>query len=122
MDNLLSITWYSEDPIDFEYKEYLLFAYLQKVELSFQNRILSPHLLHMERIIDELLIFRGSFEQIKKTFDKNRYVYLDNIKLEGEDDRFIKEIKELVEFAIPQVQPRIDYGYKILKKNRQILF
>lgn len=122
MDNLLSVTWYSDDPIDFEYKEYLLFAYLQKVESSFQNRVLSPHLLHMERIIDELLMFRGSFEEIKKTFNRNRYVYLDNIKLEGENDKFIIEIKELVEFAIPQVQPRIDYGYKILKKNRQILF
>lgn len=122
MDNLLSVTWYSDDPIDFEYKEYLLFAYLQKVESSFQNRVLSPHLLHMERIIDELLMFRGSFEEIKKTFNKNRYVYLDNKKLEGENDKFIIEIKELVEFAIPQVQPRIDHGYKILKKNRQILF
>ena len=122
MDNLLSVTWYSDDPIDFEYKEYLLFAYLQKVESSFQNRVLSPHLLHMERIIDELLMFRGSFEEIKKKFNKNRYVYLDNIKLEGENDKFIIEIKELVEFAIPQVQPRIDHGYKILKKNRQILF
>ena len=122
MDNLLSVTWYSDDPIDFEYKEYLLFAYLQKVESSFQNRVLSPHLLHMERIIDELLMFRGSFEEIKKTFNRNRYVYLDNIKLEGENDKFIIEIKELVEFAIPQVQPRIDHGYKILKKNRQILF
>ena len=122
MDNLLSVTWYSDDPIDFEYKEYLLFAYLQKVESSFQNRVLSPHLLHMERIIDELLMFRGSFEEIKKKFNKNRYVYLDNKKLEGENDKFIIEIKELVEFAIPQVQPRIDHGYKILKKNRQILF
>lgn len=122
MDNLLSVTWYSDDPIDFEYKEYLLFAYLQRVESSFQNRVLSPHLLHMERIIDELLMFRGSFEEIKKTFNKNRYVYLDNKKLEGENDKFIIEIKELVEFAIPQVQPRIDHGYKILKKNRQILF
>lgn len=122
MQDLLSVTWYSEDPIDFEYKEYILFAYLQKVELSFQNKVLSPHLLHMEKMVDELFMFQSCFNQLKKTFDKNRYVYLDNVKLEGENDKFIIEIKELVEFAIPQVQPRIDHGYKILKKNRQILF
>ena len=122
MQELLPITWYTQEPLDSEYKEYLLLAYLQKVESSFQERILSPHLLHMERMIDEMVMFEACFREIKNTFDKNRYVYFENIKLEGENNSLINEIKELVKFSIPQVQTRIDYGYKILKKNRQILF
>jgi len=122
MQELLPITWYTQEPLDSEYKEYLLLAYLQKVESSFQEKILSPHLLHMERMIDEMIMFESSFKKIKETFDKNRYVYFENVKLQGENNSLISEIKELVEFSIPQVQTRVDYGYKILKKNRQILF
>ena len=122
MQDLLSLTWYTDDPIDFEYKEYLLFGYLQKVDQSFHDRLLSPHLLHMERLIDELIMFQACYEEMKKTFDKNRYVFFENRKLEGENNKFITEIKDLVEFSIPQVEPRIKYGYKILKKNNQVLF
>ena len=122
MQELLPLTWYTQEPLDLEYKEYLLLAYLQRVETSFQERILSPHLLHMERMIDEMVMFEACFKEIKKTFDQNRYVYFENIKLEGENNSLVNEIRELVEFSIPQVQTRINYGYKILKKNRQILF
>jgi hypothetical protein len=76
----------------------------------------------MERLIDELIAFQSCYNKMKKTFDKNRYVYFENKKIEGENDKIIMEIKELVEFSIPQVQNRISYGYKILKKNNQVLF
>jgi len=122
MENLLSVTWFAESPIDFEHKQYLLFAYLQKVESSFLEKKLSPHLLHLEKLTDELIGFRSSFTIIKKNFDKNRYLYFDNIKLEGENDELILEISEIVDFSIPQLEPRIKMGYKILEKNKQILF
>ena len=122
MENILSLNWYTESPIDFEHKQYLLFSYLQKVDSDFMLKKLSPHLLHMEKIMDELIGFQSSFTLIKKNFDKNRYVYFENIKLEGEDNSLLTEIKEIVEFSLPQVEPRIKLGYKILKKNNQILF
>ena len=122
MNDLLPILWYTQSPIDFEHKQYTLFAYLQKVDTKFQNKLLSPHLLHMERIMDELFGFSSSFKMIKNDFDKNRYIYLDNIKLEGEDNTIIYEIRDIVEFAIPQVETRIKTGYTILKRNNQILF
>ena len=122
MSDLLSITWYMDEPIDFEHKEYLLYGYLQKVDKSFLDKKLSPHLLHLERMTDELLVFNSSFTMIRKDFDKNRYIYFDNRKLIGEDDKMIYEIKEIVEFSIPQIKSRIDFGYKVLNKNRQILF
>jgi hypothetical protein len=122
MTELLPLTWFIESPVDFEHKQYLLFAYLQKVESSFLNKNLSPHLLHLERLSDELLGFQSSFEIMKKNFDKNRYVYFDNVKLEGENNELILEIKEIVGFSIPQLEPRIKMGYKILEKNNQILF
>lgn len=112
-----------ESPIDFEHKQYLLFAYLQNVDFQFVNKKLSPHLLHLEKIIDELNSFEDSYYKIVKDFDKNRYIYFqDNSKLHGENDNLIVEIKEIVKFSKPQIKTRIDFGYKILEKNKQILY
>lgn len=122
MNELLSLTWFIESPIDFEHKQYLLFAYLQKVESNFLLKKLSPHLLHLEKLTDELLGFESSFELIRKDFDKNRYIYFDNHKLEGENNEIILEVREIVNFSLPQIEPRIKMGYKILEKNKQILY
>lgn len=122
MESLLSLTWYIDSPIDSEYKEYLLFSYLQKVDSDFYKKILSPHLLHLEKLIDELISFESSFQKVKNTFDKNRYVYFENVKLEGENNEILYEIKDLISFSIPQIEPRISLGYKILKKHNQVLY
>lgn len=122
MENLLSLTWYAESPIDFEHKQYVLFAYLQKVDFEFYSRILSPHLLHMEKLLDELHYISSSYKMIRNDFNKHRYVFFNNLKLEGENDKFITEIKEIVDFSIPQIETRVKSGYKILEKNKQILY
>lgn len=122
MNKLLPTTWFIETPIDFEHKQYVLLSYLQNVELSFLDKRLSPHLLHLEKLVDELLSFQSSFNMIKKDFNKNRYIYFDNVKLEGEDDEIITQVIEIVDFSIPQIEPRLKMGYRILEKNKQILY
>lgn len=120
---ILPLTWYIESPIDFEHKQYILYAYLQNVDNSFLKKVVSPHLLHMEKMIEELNNFNNSFQTIKRNFDKHRYVYTGiNKKLEGENDELIIQLKEIVEFSIPQVNSRIKFGYKVLEKNKQILY
>ena len=123
MIDILPIGWYFESPIDYEHKQYVLLGYLLRVDSSFLEKQLSPHLLHLEKLTKELIHFENSFIDIKKKFDKNRYVYFsDNSKLIGEDNNLIYEIKEIVDFSIPQIQTRIDLGYKILGKNSQVLY
>lgn len=122
MSQLISVTWYMESPIDFEHKQYVLFDYLQKVDLDFSNKVLSPHLLHIEKVIDELIGFQSSINLLKSNLDKNKYIYFKDINIEGEKDYLVDEIKEIVDFSIDQIEPRIKLGYKILKKKNQILF
>lgn len=120
---LISLDWYYESPIDFEHKQYVLLDYLQKVDSSFLNKTLSPHLLHMEKMVLELMKFNVEYYKIMLEFDKNRYVYFqDNPKLENEKNDMVDEIKEIVDFSIPQIRTRINFGYKILERNKQILF
>lgn len=123
MIDIIPITWYIESPIDFEHKQYVLLSYLQTVDGSFIEKKLSPHLLHMERMINEMMNFKESFSDMKNRFDKERYIFFeDNSKLEGENNHLVEEIIEIVEFSLPQVETRLKLGKTILSKNRQILY
>jgi hypothetical protein len=75
-------------------------------------------------MIIEMLYFQESLANMRKRFDKERYVWLfeDNPKLEGEKNLFIEEIEEVVDFSMPLIQNRVDLGHKILAKNNQLLF
>jgi hypothetical protein len=122
-NNLISLTWYIEPPIDFEHKQYILFAYLQIVDKNFMKKMLSPHLLYLEKIKSELYNFQNVFDHMKKDIEKNKYVYFnDNKKIEGVDDVVIMEVKDIVDFSIPQIVSRIEHGNFILNKNKQILY
>lgn len=123
MIDIIPVTWYIESPIDFEHKQYVLLSYLQTVDGSFMNKKLSPHLLHMERMINEMLNFNESLSDMKKRFDKERYIFFeDNSKLEGENNHLVEEIYEIVQFSLPQVEARLKLGQTILSKNKQILY
>jgi hypothetical protein len=123
MIDIIPVTWYIESPIDFEHKQYVLLSYLQTVDGSFMNKKLSPHLLHMEKMINEMLNFNESLSDMKKRFDKERYIFFeDNSKLEGENNHLVEEISEIVQFSLPQVEARLKLGQTILSKNKQILY
>ena len=54
---MLSLDWYCQTPLDFEHKNYLLLQYLKIVDDSFSVKVLSPYLLHTERLVKELKEF-----------------------------------------------------------------
>jgi len=123
MSEIIPITWYMESPIDFEHKQYTLLSYLQKVDESFMYKKVSPHLLHMEKMINDMLNFQESLSQMKKRFDKERYIFFDdNFKLDGENNNLIGEIDEIVGFSIPQIKTRINLGNFILLKFKQVIY
>ncbi len=119
----LPIDWYIDDPIDFEHKSYMILGYLQSVDYSFiVEKKVSPYLLHLEKLLDELNTFESTYYKMLNGFEKNRYVYFDNPKLIGEDNELVLEIKEIVGFSAPLIETRIDYGYKVLDKHKQLLY
>lgn len=121
--DILPVTWYIEPPIDFEHKQYVLFAYLQKVDKSFYIKNLSPYFLNLEKILHELNDFKVSHNKMLDIFEKQKYIYFDdNSKIIGCDNDLINQIVEIVDFSIPQIISRIDYGKIILDKNKQVLY
>lgn len=117
----LPITWYIEPPIDFEHKQYILFAYLQSVDESFLKKILSPHYLYLNKILNELNSFKIIIHEADERIEKSKYIFFSN-EIQYKHDEYVDEIKDIIDFSIPQIQSRIIVGDKILKRNKQILF
>lgn len=124
MVELLPMDWYLISPIDYEFKQYTILSYLQKVDSDFIIKKLSPHLLHMELMIKDMENFNESLVDMRNKFDKQRYflVFDDNPKLVGEKNILVEEIEEVVHFSLPLIKNRIDLGYSILRKNKQVLY
>ena len=123
MITTLPIDWYIKDPIDFEHKSYMILGYLQSVDYSFiVDKKVSPYLLHLEKLLDELDKFEVTYYKMMEGFNSNRYQFFDNPKLVGEDNDLVLEVKEIVGFSAPLIETRIDYGYKVLNKHKQLLY
>ena len=119
---LLPVDWYFQPPIDFEHKEYTLCAYLQRVDSSFLKRKLSPHLLHLEKLIRELEGFYKNTNGFLHSLESRKYKFFDNPILNNPTEDEIKTVIEVVELSIPQMDSRIVHGQKLLSKYRQILY
>lgn len=120
---IISPDWYIEPPIDLEHKQYVLLNYLQKVDYSFMQKKLSPHYLNLEKMLEELNLFLKKYAEMNRIFLKEKYLYFDdNSKIDGYDEKNILEIKDIVDFSIPQISVRIEFGNRILVKTKQILY
>lgn len=119
---LLNLTWYYEHPFDYELKQYVLLSYLRNVEDSFLQKMLSPHLLHLEKLNKELSNFKHNYKHLIDKLEMKKYNYFKSEPVCGLQESTILEINNIVEFSIPQISSKIDMGYKIYKNNIQLLY
>lgn len=120
--NLIPIDWYTLPPIDFEHKQYILYAYLQEVDTTFISKKVSPHLLHLEKLEAELFNFKDLLKDKKNLIEKQKFIYFEDVHRINNSDAGLLEIKDIVEFSIPQIKARIQTGYKIASKYSQVLY
>ena len=121
---MLSLNWYSEAPIDFEHKNYLLLDYVMKVDESYSNLKLSPYLLWTEKLVMDMEIFMTMHNnlksEIRKTFDRIEGFTI--VYSELELPKEVLEIFEIVEYSKPILESKIKIGYRLFKKYPQLLF
>lgn len=104
---ILSGHWLIENTIDFEYKKYLILAFLQKVEAGFQQIKLYPYLQNLRRNILYLEEIEKQKRRVKnflpkkiKKIDlqKKEIIWEPSYKANIE----IPEIDKIIEFALPR--------------------
>lgn len=121
---LIQHSWYYQNPIDFEHKQWILFAYLKNVDDAFYNRVFSPWLLHTEKIVDDMRISLEYLQSFKKKITKRSLF----ISMEGlswidskPNEKDTEVIEEILKFSIPLLDQRIDLGRKLFTKYPTIL-
>lgn len=111
----LSKDWLTQGLIDFEYKKYLLLAYLQTVRKSFDRVELYPFMADLVFHYRNLLAVKENKTLIRESFPKE--ISLEDFnKLELsyraliEDDTIMSELESIIEFAIPQIKDSLKEG------------
>jgi hypothetical protein len=114
----LSKDWLTQGLIDFEYKKYVLLAYLKNVKDSFGRVELYPFMGDLVFHYRNLLAVKENKALIKESFPKE--ISLDEIKkLELtykkmiEDDAIMTELESIIEYAIPKIKYSLQEGSMI---------
>lgn len=124
----LSKDWLTQGLIDFEYKKYLLLAYLQTASKSFKKVELYPFLADLVFHYRNLLSVKENKTLIREAFPKEISAE-DFRKLElrfrelVEDDEVMAELDAIIEFAVPRVEESLKEGteiYEFVESNCQI--
>jgi hypothetical protein len=118
MKSSLSKNWITEKHIDFEYKKYVLLAYLQSVSEEFDATRLFPALSELISHYRSLLAIREGKESLYSSFpEKMTGASLMQFKLIYEkiaaDDSLMEEIMSIINFSIPQFENYLAEGKKI---------
>jgi len=114
----LSKNWLTEHLIDFEYKQYILLAYLNDVEKHFNAKMLYPaladlidHYRYLKAYRDNSNGFVNNLKGLPTAID------LENLKIEYQkaidNDAIMQEISNIIDFSIPKFEEYLNIGKEI---------
>jgi len=114
----LSPNWITEGLLDFEYKKYVLLAYLQKAGKSFDEKKLYPFLSDLILHYNNLVTIRENKTFVSNLFPKKiSKLDLQQFTLAYEkmiaDESYMKEVEAILDFAIPKMNESLEEGKEI---------
>lgn len=117
----LNPNWLTEGLIDFEYKKYLLLAYLQEVSLHFDEKKLYPVLSDLVMHYNNLITIKKNKTYVSNLFPKHiSKMDLENFRLEFEklitDEEYLEEVESIIDFAVPQMYNHLKDGKEIYQQ------
>ncbi|NVK83382.1 MAG: hypothetical protein HWE21_03620 [Cytophagia bacterium] len=110
--------WITDGLIDFEYKKYVLLAYLRHVEQNFDQTKLFPFLTELIDHYQDAKILKDKKQSIQTEMPRE-ISRLDLSKLEiiykdlNESDELLKDIEEIVDYALPTMRSTLCKGKEI---------
>lgn len=114
--------WLTTGLIDFEYKKYVLLAYLQHVKSNFNNQKLYPDLQDLHFHYDYSKYYKDGIERLSFQFPKRiKGLDSDNLNLNYEsskqsDNFFLSELESIMEYALPRFENVIKEGEDIVEE------
>ena len=110
--------WLTRGLIDYEYKKYILLAYLKDIRAHFDHNQLYPFMSDLVFHYKNIVKVRASkdvlYEHFPKTlseadFKKLRLTYEQVVQ----DDEVMKELEQVIEFALPEMENALEEGKEI---------
>ncbi|MFD2245565.1 hypothetical protein [Pontibacter ruber] len=126
--NTLPINWLTEGLIDFEYKKYLVLAYLQAAKAEFGKQRLYPVfsdlIMHYRNLLQvkehKKLVYEQFPQRISRAdFEKLELVYEKII----DDDETMQQIEEIIQYAAPLFVDAVGEGkelYDFIERHLEI--
>ncbi|GAB4395522.1 MAG: hypothetical protein OHK0053_04120 [Microscillaceae bacterium] len=110
--------WLTRGLIDYEYKKYVLLAYLQEVKKQFEQVRLYPYLSDLVFHYQNLRTLRQNQELLLENFPKEiSRADFEKLSLEykkiAQDDSIMQEMEEIIFFALPQIKQVLEEGKSI---------
>ena len=107
--------WLTDGLIDFEYKKYLLLAYLQQVEHEFDEKKLYPKFSELIEHYKQLELFKQQKSLLLNSFPKEiSRVDFEQWKMEyktiNEDSELFKELDEIAFFGLTEMKDKLTLG------------
>jgi hypothetical protein len=113
--------WLTDGHIDFEYKKYLLLAYLQQAGNEFDAKKLYPkfselveHYRNLEVLKEQKKIATNSFPKEISRLDLEKFKVEYRTLLQ--DNELIREIDEIIAFAIPEFRNTMSLGKELYEE------
>lgn len=126
--NTLPVNWLTEGLLDFEYKKYLLLAYLQAVKGEFSQHRLYPVfsdlIMHYRNLVQvkehKQLVYESFPQRISRAdFEKLQLVYEKIVQ----DDETMEQIEEIIQYATPLFSTALNEGkelYDFVERHLEI--
>lgn len=114
----LSNNWITESHIDFEYKKYMLLAYLQEVDNYFDKTKLYPALSDLVNHYRNVVLLKNNKQNLSDSFpERIQGMDAEHFRLFFEkitqDDALMQEIENIIDYSIPQFKHFLQEGKKI---------
>ncbi|MFD1186041.1 hypothetical protein [Pontibacter rugosus] len=126
--NTLPVNWLTEGLLDFEYKKYLLLAYLKAAKNEFGKQRLYPifsdlimHYRNLQQVKEHKQLVYEKFPQriSRADFEKLELVYEKIV----EDDETMQQIEEIIQYATPLFSDTLQEGkelYDFVERHLEI--
>jgi hypothetical protein len=114
----LGENWLTDKYIDFEYKKYILLAFLQQVNKDFEVQKLYPSLRELVKNYRQLVSIKEKKDDMFNSFPgKVKEIDGESMQIVYErifqDDNLMQELESIVNFSIPQFEIYLAEGKKI---------
>jgi hypothetical protein len=122
---LLEINWWMESPVDFEHKKWKLLAYLKNLDEAFYNGEFSPWLLHSEKMLGDMRFSKDVIIETNTILTKRKLIFTETSVYYENERPSIRELDiyvDILNYSIPLLDNKVDFGRKLWEDNKNFLY